>query len=129
MTNMFRLLTAQEIAQLEAQGCKATNWKEIEVADAFEGLEGEIAPDIRPNVSKGVRTYLEGMTNLGIHTCRLSKTVQKDGKEKTLVKYACHLGANEYYWTKVQTKKGIEIPNIIVNPSYDKLMTILNGGN
>ena len=36
MTNMFRLLTAQEIAQLEAQGCKATNWKEIEVADAFD---------------------------------------------------------------------------------------------
>ena len=100
-----------------------------EVADAFEGLEGEIAPDIRPNVSKGVRTYLEGMTNLGIHTCRLSKVVQKDGKEKTLVKYACHLGANEYYWTKVQTKKGIDIPSIIVNPSYDKLMTILNGGN
>lgn len=99
-----------------------------EVADAFEGLEGEIAPDIRPNVSKGVRTYLEGMTNLGIHTCRLSKTKVIDGKEKTLVKYGCHLGANEYYWTKVQTKKGIDIPNIIINPSFDKLMEILNGG-
>lgn len=99
-----------------------------EVADAFEGLEGEIAPDIRPNVSKGVRTYLEGMTNLGIHTCRLSKTKIVEGKEKTLVKYGCHLGANEYYWTKVQTKKGIDIPNIIINPSFDKLMEILNGG-
>lgn len=100
-----------------------------EIADAFEGLEGEIAPDIRPNVSKGVRTYLEGMTNLGIHTCRMSKTKVVDGKEKTLVRYACHLGANEFYWTKVQTQKGIDIPAIVVNPSFDKLMTILNGGN
>ena len=32
----FRKLTAQEIAQLEAQGCKATNWAEIEVAEGFE---------------------------------------------------------------------------------------------
>ena len=33
---MFRQLTAQEIAQLEAQGCKATDWKEIEVAEGFD---------------------------------------------------------------------------------------------
>lgn len=98
-----------------------------EVSDAFEGLEGEIAPDIRPNVSKGTRTYLEGMSNLGIHTVRLSKTVEKDGKEKTLVKYACHLGANEYYWTKVQAAPGASIPATIINPSYNKLMEILGG--
>lgn len=121
----------EEIIRL-AHKLAADKWVVLtchEVADAFEGLEGEIAPDIRPNVSKGVRTYLEGMTNLGIHTCRLSKTIIKDGKEKTLVKYGCHLGANEFYWTKVQTQKGIDIPNIIINPSFDKLMNILNGGN
>lgn len=99
-----------------------------EVSDAFEGLEGEIAPDIRPNVSKGVRTYLEGMANLGIHTSRMSKTVEKDGKEKTVVKYACHVGPNEYYWTKVQTTPDVTIPSIVVNPSFEKLMEILNGG-
>ena len=32
----YRSLTAQEIAQLESQGCKATNWAEIEVAEAFD---------------------------------------------------------------------------------------------
>ena len=37
MTNMaFRSLTSAEIAQLEAQGCKATDWKEIEVAEGFD---------------------------------------------------------------------------------------------
>ena len=33
---MFRQLTAQEIAQLEAQGCTAQNWEEVEVAEAFD---------------------------------------------------------------------------------------------
>lgn len=33
---MFRQLTGAEIAQLEAQGCKATNWAEVEVAEAFD---------------------------------------------------------------------------------------------
>ena len=33
---MFRKLTAQEIAQLEAQGCKAYNWAEVEVAEDFD---------------------------------------------------------------------------------------------
>ena len=33
---MFRKLTAQEIAQLEATGCSATNWADVEVAQDFE---------------------------------------------------------------------------------------------
>ncbi len=32
----YRSLTSAEIAQLEAQGCKATDWKEIEVAEGFD---------------------------------------------------------------------------------------------
>ena len=37
MTNMaFRSLTSAEIAQLEAPGCKATDWTEIEVAEGFD---------------------------------------------------------------------------------------------
>lgn len=119
----------EEIIRL-AHKLAANKWVILtchEVADAFEGLEEEITPDIRPNVSKGVRTYLEGMTNLGIHTSRMSKTIEKDGKEKTVVKYACHIGANEYYWTKVQVAPDRKIPAMIVNPSYEKLMEIIGG--
>ena len=119
----------EEIIRL-AHRLAANKWVILtchEVADAFEGLEEEITPDIRPNVSKGVRTYLEGMTNLGIHTSRVTRTVEKDGKEKNLVKYACHIGANEYYWTKVQTSPGTKIPAMIINPSFDKLIEIIGG--
>lgn len=100
-----------------------------EVADAFEGLEEEITPDIRPNVSKGARTYLEGMANYGIHCTKLSKTVEKNGVEKTLVKYAAHIGANEYYWTKVQVAPDVQVPATIVNPTYEKIMEVVGGKN
>ena len=33
---MYRALTAQEIAQLEAQGCKAYNWADVEVVENFD---------------------------------------------------------------------------------------------
>lgn len=92
-----------------------------EAMDALEGLEDEILPDARPNMSKGVRTYLEGMANYGFHTTRLKKELTEDGVEKTLVKYAAHIGPNPYYWTKLQTPKGTKVPSVMINPSFNKL--------
>jgi hypothetical protein len=100
-----------------------------EATDVIEGMEDEITPDIRPSTTKGARTYLEGMANFGIHTTRLEKDVIKDGIEKTVVKYAAHIGANPYYWTKLQIDKNIKVPKLVINPTYDKLINIITGGN
>lgn len=97
-----------------------------ESMDNIEGMEDEIAPDGRPSVSKGARTYLEGMANYGIHTVRISKEVEKNGKTKTVVKYAADIGPNPYYWTKLQIDPSIKVPDRIINPSYDKIMQIIN---
>lgn len=99
-----------------------------EAMDSIEGMEEEILPDIRPSVTKGARTYLESMANYGIHTTRLQKDVVENGVEKTLVKYAAHVGPNSYYWTKLQVPKGIKVPTLMVNPSFNKLQKIINGG-
>lgn len=95
-----------------------------ESMDTVEGMEDEIAPDVRPSVSKGARTYLEGMANYGIHTTRISKEVLKGNVTKTLVKYAADIGPNPYYWTKLQIDSSIKVPDRIINPSYDKIMSI-----
>lgn len=99
-----------------------------EATDVLEGMEDEITPDVRPSTTKGARTYLEGMANYGLHTTRLQKEVIKDGVEQTVVKYAAHIGPNPYYWTKLQIDKSIKVPKMVINPSYDKLMKIINGG-
>lgn len=95
--------------------------------DTIEGMEDEIIPDFRPNTTKGARTYLEGMANYGIHMAKMKKTVVKDGVEKEVVRYVAHLGANSYYWTKLQIDPSIKIPDAMTNPSYDKIMQLITG--
>ena len=92
-----------------------------EAMDAIEGMEDEILPDARPSTTKGARTYLEGMANYGFHTTRLKKEVVEDGVEKTVVRYAAHLGPNPYYWTKLQTPKEVKVPFVMINPTFAKL--------
>lgn len=96
-----------------------------ESTDAIEGMEDEIAPDIRPSVSKGARTYLEGMANYGIHTTKITKEVTKGNSTKEVVKYAADIGPNPYYWTKLQIDPSIKVPKRIINPTYDKFMEII----
>ena len=98
-----------------------------EATDAIDGMEDEIAPDVRPSVSKGARTYLEGMANYGIHTTRIVKEVTKGNTTKEVVKYAADIGPNPYYWTKLQIDPSIKVPSRIINPTYDKFMEIIGG--
>lgn len=98
-----------------------------EATDAIDGMEDEIAPDVRPSVSKGSRTYLEGMANYGIHTTRIVKEVTKGNTTKEVVKYAADIGPNPYYWTKLQIDPSIKVPSRIINPTYDKFMEIIGG--
>lgn len=97
-----------------------------ESMDSIEGLEDEIAPDGRPSVSKGARTYLEGMANYGIHTIRIAKEIEKNGKTVVKVKYAADIGPNPYYWTKLQIDSSIKVPERIINPSYDKIIAAIS---
>lgn len=100
-----------------------------EATDVIEGMEDEILPDVRPSTTKGARTYLEGMANYGLHTTRLEKSVIKDEVEQTVVRYAAHIGPNPFYWTKLQISKGIKVPKLVINPSYEKLIKIIEGGH
>lgn len=95
-----------------------------EAMDTIDGMEDEILPDARPIVTKGARTYLEGMANYGFHTTRLKREAIINGTEKTLVKYAIHIGPNPYYWTKVQIPKEVKVPAIMTNPSFSKLVKL-----
>ena len=99
-----------------------------EATDTIEGFEDEIAPDVRPSVSKGARTYLEGMANYGLHTTILEKEKpMPDGTTKTVMVHAVHLASSPYYWVKTQKPAGIKLPKMIYNPSYNKIMRLMRG--
>ena len=98
-----------------------------EVTDSIEGMEDELLPDVRISISKGARTYIEGLANFGIHTVKIQKeSVDKTtGEVKEVVKYAADIGPNPYYWTKFQIDPKIKLPNRMINPSYEKIMKLI----
>lgn len=99
-----------------------------EVTDTIEGMDDEVIPDFGPSTSKGSRIYLQGMANYGIHFTKINKTItdKETGEEKDVVRYAAHLGANPYYWTKLQIDDSIKIPATMVNPSYGKIQKLIS---
>lgn len=98
-----------------------------EVTDTVEGMEDELLPDVRCSVSKGVRSYIEGMANYGLHMVKIQKEVEnKKGETELKVRYAADIGPNPYYWTKIQADPSIKVPKRIINPTFDKLMSIVN---
>lgn len=96
-----------------------------EVIDNIEGMEDELLPDVRIAVSKGARTYLEGMVNYGLHTIVVEREVEKDGESVAVTKHAIDIGPNPYYWTKFQSVKSKKIPKRIFNPSFKKLLDLM----
>lgn len=99
-----------------------------EVTDAIEGMEDEITPDVRPNVSKGARTYLEAMANYGIHTTVVTQEVEgSDGTTKEISRHAIHLAPNPYYWVKTQKPAQVKLPKMLLDPSYSKIMQLVKG--
>lgn len=102
-----------------------------EANDTIEGMDDEVIPDFGPNTTKGSRIYLQGMANYGIHFTKVNKTViNKDtGEEKEIVRYAAHLGPNAYYWTKFQVSDEIKLPDMMINPSYSKILNLITGGH
>lgn len=102
-----------------------------EANDTIEGMDDEVIPDFGPSTSKGSRIYLQGMANYGVHFTKIKKTVadKETGEEKEVVKYAAHIGANPYYWTKFQIDDSIKVPSVMINPSYTKIINLISGGN
>jgi hypothetical protein len=98
-----------------------------EVTDSIEGMEDELLPDVRISISKGARTYIEGMANFGIHTVKIQKEVidKATGETKEVVKYVADIGPNPYYWTKFQIDPKIKLPSRMINPSYEKIMKLI----
>ena len=101
MTNMFRSLTAQEIAQLEAQGCAATDWSEVEVAEAFEPLHvhnthfsghNRIGVFNREIELPGGLKIHSGIYNATLHNCEVGDDCHLYNIHNYIANY--HIGSN-----------------------------------
>jgi len=97
----YRSLTSAEIAQLEAQGCSATNWAEIEVAQDFDAQyvhhtkfsgHNRIGAFHREITLPGGLNIHTGIYNATLHNCEVGDDCHLYNIHNYIANY--HIGAN-----------------------------------
>jgi phage nucleotide-binding protein len=96
-----------------------------------EGEEGsgedQIDPNVGPRVMPSVASFLNGAVKVIGNTFIRETFAIVNKRKKRSVEYSMRIGPHAYFTTKTRSPVGIESPDVIVNPSYEKLMAVLTG--
>lgn len=93
-----------------------------------EVLAPEIGPGLSPAIAKALNASVDLIGNTFIRTRIIKK--KKDGKiisEDEVIDFCLRVGPNSLYVTKVRKPKAQIAPALIVNPSYDDIVAIIEG--
>lgn len=98
-----------------------------------ELLAPTVGAAMTPSVVGWLGPAVDYMTQTFIRSKMVSKTTKVGGKSVATkqrgkgVEYCLRVGAHDVFMTKFRTPRGKELPDSIVDPSYDKLMKIIQG--
>jgi len=100
----------------------------------FSGQEelegGDLAPEVGPRLMPSVASHANAAVKLIGHTfIRERITRPEKGKLKTVreVLYGLRVGPHAYYVTKIRIPKEFEKPDIIYDPTFDKVIKVIRG--
>lgn len=90
-----------------------------------------VIPEVGPRLMPSVASMITGAVNVIGHTyitIEKSKGPRKPGaKVEKKKNYCLRIGPHEYYATKIRKPKSSEIPETIVDPTYQKLVSTIQG--
>jgi hypothetical protein len=92
--------------------------------------ENQLMPEVGPRLMPSVASFLCGMVNvIGYTYVREVIGKKEPGKKKpeTKTEYRMRLAPHAYYTAKVRKPKEFYVPQSIVNPTYDKIVSIIRG--
>lgn len=118
---------------LKDKGIEVVFLAQDRVFNAGEESDSEsmLAPEVGPRLFPSVASHLNAAVNVLAHCYIREKVSIKEvkGKKKEVIKqqYCLRMSPDAMYQTKARKPKDITIPDVIVNPDYDKLINILNG--
>lgn len=96
--------------------------------DGEETEDNQIDPSIGPLMMPSVASFLNGSVKAIGHTfIRETTEVGPDKRRKRKISFAMRVGPHAYYVTKARALVGVEVPQVIVNPTYDKLVAVMRG--
>lgn len=89
--------------------------------------EDQIDPSVGPRVMPSVASFLNGAVKI-IGNTFIRETFSIVNKRKVRsVQYSMRIGPHAYFTTKTRSPVGVEPPDTIVNPTYEKLMKVMTG--
>jgi hypothetical protein len=93
-----------------------------------EAEDNQIDPSIGARLMPSVTSFADGAVDI-IGNTFIRETFEGQNKKHRKVQYCMRIGPHAYYRTKIRLPINAEIavPNIIVNPTYEKVMRISRG--
>lgn len=99
-------------------------------SDDDETLAPEIGPGLSPSVAKSLNASVDLIGNTFIRSTWVATKKNDKGKvlaEKEVIDFCLRVGPNSLYVTKVRKPKTQEAPALIVDPSYEDIVDVMNG--
>lgn len=87
-------------------------------------LMPEVGPGLSPSIAKTLNASVSVIGNTFI---RSRPTISKRKVKTNKIEYCLRIGPNPVYTTKIRKSKSIELPDVIVNPTYDAIIEIIKG--
>jgi len=95
--------------------------------------DNQLSPEIGARLMPSVRDHLNASVHVIANTFIRTKIVQKkvEGKKKPKevekIQYCVRIGPHPIYDTKVRKPKRVKVPSVIVDPSYDDILSYIQG--
>lgn len=89
--------------------------------------EGQIEPEVGPNLMPSVASTLNASVNIIGNTYIRQIIKREDNKTVRKTSFMLRLGPHPFYITKIRKPKEFIVPQAISNPSYEKIMKIVKG--
>jgi len=95
--------------------------------DAEEQLAPEVGPRLSPSTASHLNAAVDVIGSTFIRERIVVKTVNGKKVKKKKTEYCLRIGPNPIYTSKIRKPKNIEVPDFVVNPSYEDIVAIIKG--
>jgi len=92
----------------------------------YDDDDSKIDPVVGPRLMPSAAAVLNASVSFIGNTFIREKKVKVKGKSKMKIKYCLRIGPHHYYITKVRKPKEFELPQVIENPTYDKVHELIH---
>lgn len=96
--------------------------------DDEDDSDSQLAPSVGPANMPSIASVLNGAVDV-IGNCFIREEVTREPgkKPKRVTQYAMRVGPHEYYITKIRSPKSVKTPAIIIDPTFDKVVSAIRG--